>query len=358
MKTYVLLVAGNEYRGGGTDFAIFCRRRAQYLLATRANWRNNPDLEFILFDPKRGHVQTAQPQNGNLRWQTNNDTYQHLDRRVHYQNHRFKQQATRVLSVADVYQYIMQIGQERSGTIAELSFFGHGWIGGPLLVNSYERDEFKRGANKRLRDPWDKDGRTKDTNIHNMDNQQFAYFISAFQPNAHIWLWGCASSRMYKSVIQAVRSAAAFRAKRYGTHVDTDRFSLSFSQNFAERYFSSDPVFFQRSLSVQPISQRSFERTLREVKDFLIRGICHSYAGQLAYNSQIKVYGSILGTGSDFERSGTHRLMAVPKSSEVYGYSFNHIISFFKTYLRLSEDPENRGYIFHDPALIRSWKLG
>ncbi len=362
MRTYVLLVAGYEYKNGDTNLATFCERRAQYLLEVHPAWRNDPDLAFVLFDVKSGVIRRGSVANGAMHWQTENDSFTALSRTTHYEGSHFKQQETRVMSITDVYRYVTEIGSREGPAIAELSILGHGWMGGPVLVNSFEREEYKTGAQRRLRDPWEKDGRVKDTNEDNMDAATWRHFIHAFKPDSHIWIWGCAATRMYKSVVDAVVSSREFRNKAFGKHADTDTFTLSFSQSFAQEYFQYDALFFQRQHTAGPVTALSFQRTLREVKDYLIRGVCHAYCGVLAYNSRLKVYGAWLGTGSDYERRHTgnsrfrHLVMEIPRRSDVYGYSFSGIVSFYKTYLRIAEDPEGRGYAFFDPAVIEQWK--
>ncbi len=148
------------------------------------------------------------------------------------------------------------------------------------------------------------------------------------------------------------------RDRRYGSHIDSDSFSLSFSRTFAEAHFSYDSLFFFRSRTAGTVTNLRFTRTLREVKDFLIRGLCHTYSGQMAYNCNVNVYGALPGTGADYEKTGrpNRRVMEVPTNSSVYGYSFASIVRFYKTYLSLEEDPERRGYAKFDPEQITTWK--
>ena len=97
---------------------------------------------------------------------------------------------------------------------------------------------------------------------------------------------------------------------------------------------------------------------MREIKDFLIRAVVQTYAGQMAFNTGLKVYGAIPGTGADYERGGDsrRRVMVIPRNSDTFGYSFASIVRFYKTYLNLAEDPEGRGYIHYSSQKIEHWK--
>jgi len=360
MKKYVILVAGYEYHNGRTNIATIAKRRANYLVRQNRAWRTDPNVNFILFDVRFGRIDKGMVNNGIITWATENDRFDAINSGTHYTTDRkFIQANTNVMSITDAYEYIQNIGENEPGTVHEFSIIGHGWRGGPVIVNTYERNVFRaNGARASARDPWDKDGRKKDTNVTNMGFENWLHYKRAFTNTGHIWVWGCAASRRYKTVIQKVMRSPEFRAKRYGRHLDTDAFTLTFSQQFAENNFAYDPQFFFRSRRAGTITERQFTRTLLEVKHFLIRGLVHTYSGQMAYNTKIKTYAALPGTGADYERGGARarRIMVVPKNRNVYGYSFSQIVRFYKTYLGISEDPENRGYALYDPEMIKGWK--
>ena len=50
----------------------------------------------------------------------------------------FKDGQPDVMSIVNVYDAVAGIGDSDPGTLRELSFFAHGWMGGPILVNSYD----------------------------------------------------------------------------------------------------------------------------------------------------------------------------------------------------------------------------
>ncbi|MEM8762379.1 MAG: hypothetical protein AAGD88_01110 [Bacteroidota bacterium] len=362
MKKHVILVAGYEYHHGRTNLTRLCKQRANVILHQRASWHNDAEVKFTLFDVKNGQIETGRVNRNQIDWSLERDDFDAIDDGSHYTAERhFVQRETDVISVTDAYKYLQDVGNNDSGTLHEFTLLGHGWRGGPVLVNSYQRSDYLRnGSNAMARDPWDKDGRQKDTNLTNMGMVEWQRFVQAFNGSGHVWVWGCASSRLFKTVILKVLRSPEFGNKRYGSHVDTDTFTLRFNRSFAEEYFGYDTLFFFRSRTSSAITELSLTRTFREVKDFLIRGMVHTYAAQMAYNTGVKVYAALPGTGADYERGGraNRRVMVVPKNTSVYGYGYNSILRFYKTYLSMQEDPEQRGYALYDPLQITRWKSG
>jgi hypothetical protein len=49
---------------------------------------------------------------------------------------RFKPGQAKVMSITDIYAAVRDIGSKGPNTLAELSVFSHGWMGGPILVDS------------------------------------------------------------------------------------------------------------------------------------------------------------------------------------------------------------------------------
>jgi hypothetical protein len=113
------------------------------------------------------------------------------------------------MSIMDVYKYIQEIGQNEAGSIAELSIFSHGWTVGPILVNSYEREEYQK---KGERDPDDKDGRmNKDFFPPNMSSNDLTLFRKAFDKNAIIWIWGCAFDYLYRDILHQITESSKYK---------------------------------------------------------------------------------------------------------------------------------------------------
>ena len=140
-----------------------------------------------------------------------------------------------------------------------------------------------------------------------------------------------------------------------GSHVDSDAFTITVSTSFANSYYYLDPVFFPASTS-----ELTFTRTLAEVKNFLKRGLKRCYPGRFAVDTGITCRAAFLGTYSDYERvypghSTSHTVMVIPRNTGAYGVDFSRTIDFYKTYLNMQEDPENRGYGIYTNALALQW---
>ena len=100
-----------------------------------------------------------------------------------------------VMSIADVYKAIQDIGRNAPGTVCELSFLAHADHNGPSFLNSWE-DWEGTGVGAAtiaiMRDPDDKDGRAaKDFRYPNMTDEQLGAFTKAFNEKGYLWIWGC-----------------------------------------------------------------------------------------------------------------------------------------------------------------------
>jgi hypothetical protein len=103
------------------------------------------------------------------------------------------------ISITHVYRYIEGVGESRAVSIQELSIFGHSWVGGPIMFNTCERDEYRRSNPSR--DPEDHDCRAwKDFNDTNMPDR--AAFGFAFTSDAFIKVWGCQATTSYFNLIR------------------------------------------------------------------------------------------------------------------------------------------------------------
>lgn len=109
--------------------------------------------------------------------------------------------------MAEMHRYVEEIGKLRPGTLKEYSILSHGWFGGPILYNTEESKDFKRGGDKeRERDPKDKDARFhKDYNSANMPNR--ADFAAAFAPDSLVKIWGCFATNAFMNMLNAARNA-------------------------------------------------------------------------------------------------------------------------------------------------------
>ena len=109
-----------------------------------------------------------------------------------------------VNGMPEVYVHIATIGQDRPGTLEELSILSHSWVGGPILFDTVEAAEFKNGARRAERDPNDRDARFwKDFSAVNMPFM--ANFSAAFSSAPFVRVWGCLATT---SSIDAIQRAA------------------------------------------------------------------------------------------------------------------------------------------------------
>lgn len=354
MKQYVILVAGYDYANSGVDFCNMASNRKNFLLRQNPSWRDDPEVVFVRFDTKSGKIERNLSSDRNS-WTLESNNFTPIRRSTHYQNNQFVNSENSVLSIEDCYAYVARIGASEPGTIKECSVLGHGWFDGPILVNSFQRSEYNTGANSGLRDPWDKDGRAKDFQSSNMDEAEWANFRNAFMSDGYCWIWGCLFPRAYYNTLYYVIRSAAYRSKSLGSHTDTDTFTITVSQDFANSHFTSDPQFFPATTS-----ERTFIRSLRDLKMFVKRGIIRCYPGRFAGDNGITCRAAYLGVYSDYERAGrgissSETTMIIPRNRTTYGIDFSDIINFYKTYVGCEEEPENRGYAVYTNAQIRNW---
>ena len=345
MKQFIL-VAGVNYENFRTRFAVFSRGR----MAKLRRVHRTEDLRFILLDVMSGAIETYDVVHikGQRKILKNVDTsrFQRVTHRNYrpYTNsqgevrrHTFNYRQAGVMSIVDIYQLVQQIGAgPEAGTLVELSFFSHGWYSGPILVNSDLglRITCNRGGcrgtkdpsfqHNGLRDPLDHDPRNRDFNQANMSLAQRTQFQGAFHPQGYIWNWGCALTADYHQVLNQLTKSRNYR--RTGLD-DSTRFRFRFNREQAADFFGRDPFF------PPPNSSRTFERDLRQIKDYFRRGLKATYSGRIATAANVKTYGSLLGTSSIFERN-TMRV-----DNQFRGY-----LRFYRNYLSIQEDPERRGY--------------
>ena len=245
-----------------------------------------------------------------------------------------------MMSITDVYAFVRNIGRTDPATIQELSFFGHGWHGGPILVNS------KDHSSTTARDPNDKDGRaTKDFRSPNVDATALSELSAAFDTDGFTWLWGCVFPAAPFQVLYRL-----FRNKLYlsGKMKDSDMITLTFSKAQSEQFFAAVPSFFPARRGDGTFAL-SFDRSFKEIKDLCKLMIDLGYCKRIATATKSKCYGALPGTYSDFEKTSYLRLMRVPTSSPPYDDDFTAYLTFYKKHMGVALDPEGRGYGEHLP---------
>lgn len=341
--THVILVAGYDYLRTGVSFESICLNRMARLL------RKGPLSKCTLFNIQSGEVKVYEDvrkpmtpyqlkRSGRIHSTFNSVTS------ANYTDGVFDKNQSGVMSIMDIYKYIQEIGEREPQTIMELSFFSHGWMGGPILVNSRDRSQ-----NPHARDPNDKDPRTN-KDFHSANGINLYYFKNAFNPNGFIWIWGCAFAPPYHQVLhQTLRTLRKLREKR--TQIgDETIFQFNFNRQWANTWFSMDPSFFP-SPGANGEYPLSFTHKFRDIKNFFRRGLRKTYSSYIANNSGVKCYGALLGTYSDYEKGARFPLMVIPHRGLIprggsYPYSddFTGYINFYRIHLGINIDPENRGY--------------
>ena len=346
MKKYILLVAGYEYQNGGT-FVQSAEQRRQNLLDLHPDWRNDPEVVFVKFDVKSGRIERNNSTPGAGSWVLETQSNDAVNRRNHYTESHLKQQENNLMSITTIYQYVINLGASEPGSLFELSLIGHGWFGGPILLNSFQRSEFTSGDTANTRDPWDRDGRTKDFLPQNMPEEDWKNFRAAFAPDGYAWVWGCLFPRAYFDTLYKFFQTREFKSKPMSDLVDSDTFTITVNGTFVNEYYDVDRAFFPTDNS-----QITFTRSLADLKGYVKRGIRRTYPGRFVGDTAIKCIAGYLGTYSDYERSYTghyapHPVMIIPRNSTVYGADFSNIINFYKIHVGIEEDPESRGYAIY-----------
>jgi hypothetical protein len=136
----ILLVAGVDFEFHGVDFrSLADNRRA---LLERKNTKHD-DLRFITMDVRSGQVEVRDitfPSGKRTETVASTTPFTPVTQASYGANAagqvRLKPALYTVMSITDVYARVRDIGSKDPGTLVELSFFSHGWMGGPILANS------------------------------------------------------------------------------------------------------------------------------------------------------------------------------------------------------------------------------
>jgi hypothetical protein len=103
------------------------------------------------------------------------------------------------ISILDVYRHMSELGRVSRGCVRQLHFFGHAYLRGPVLQNTSDAN-----GHTDLRDPTDKDPRTKDFLPVNL--AQYKYLPDAFDSQTHVKNWGCFGSDMKDELVAVART--------------------------------------------------------------------------------------------------------------------------------------------------------
>jgi hypothetical protein len=357
---WVVLVAGFDYERGGVDFEKIALQRMRLLIRRNVAAQQKAETpfatvidtapRFVLFDFASGIVRKSvatQPK-GDRSW-TEIARFQPVTaanysaradgRRV------FDTDQTGRMSITDVYAHVQEIGRTEPGSVSELSFLGHGWIGGPILVNSDDG----LGSDTDTRDPNDKDARThKDFLAPTMDAAALASFRAAFDPSGFVWVWGCSFANSPRQVLYRVLSTAKYRDAAGRDIADSESFRLTFPRDHAETFFGVDSEFFP-SRGPNGEFPVTFDRTLEQIKNFFFGRLSETYCNSVAQGAQVPCFGALPGTYSDYEQGATDPVMVVPVKKPPYADNFGGSIRFYTKYVGVALDPEGRSYGRFDP---------
>jgi hypothetical protein len=357
---WVVLVAGFDYERKGVDFEKIALNRMTLLIRRNVAAQKKAKTplvqvietapRFVVFDFKSGVVRrsVATKPKGTRTW-TEIARFQPVTaanysaradgRRV------FDTEQTGRMSIRDVYKHVQEIGRTEPGSLVELSFLSHGWIGGPILVNS--DDGLGDATNDR--DPNDKDPRMDKDFVHpTMDAAALTEFRAAFDPGGFVWAWGCAFSNSPHKVMHRVLSSAKYRTTARGKLVAADVFKFTFPREHAEKFFHVDTDFFpQRGADGEfPLT---FERTFEQIKTFFFGRLNETYFNRVALAAQVPCFGALPGTYSDYEKGPELPVMIVPTKKPPYADNFTGPIRFYTTYLSVALDSEGRNYGRYEP---------
>lgn len=296
-----IIMAGFDYHGGGVNFAEIARNRRDRLISAR------PQITVTILDISAGTNSVSAVAAGAKGKPVRSVTTTATHTPVTAANYstglghhtRFDTDPAGRMSITDLYAAVRSVGASSTakGTLVEVSIFSHGFWDGALLVNS---DDTYIGRPER--DPDDKDSRVnKDFKPPNMTVPELATFKAAFTGGAFWWNWGCTFTSSYRQVTHRFINSSAYRKTPAGKLKDTVRIRFDFPQAMAEDIYGDDITFFPQTTRVTSsgstvFKELVFERTVKEIKDFFLRGAQDSYHTAVAKASGVAVRGAFLGT--------------------------------------------------------------
>ncbi len=356
MKQYLLIV-GVDYEFKGAPFRDCAVNRRRAIIAAN---KAKADLRFTLLDFKAGTViVTNVTYPGGKKTEATSQTtpfspinqasYRTVTDSAGVQHIVFKDGQNDKASILDVYKMVRDIGTSDPGTLVELSFFCHSWMGGPILVNSYDDRQALlpapgvppgpgtilsviTGTN---RDPDDHDPRGQlDFVAPTMDAPSLALFRNAFASgSAIIWLWGCAFPHVVHHLLWAMERAPAYQAS--GLSDDTVLVMNAVTKDdvdYLEAYL--------RPLIGPFASRSSISVAFKYLKYAMCAMNAQGYAWQIANAAQVDTYAAAMGTYANYEPDGPTQQMRVDAS-------FSAHFAFYKNYLGYKFDPEGRHYAIY-----------
>lgn len=277
------------------------------------------------------------------------------------------------LSIANIYDYIENLGKTAKGSLVEMHIFSHAWIGGPILVNTMEYYEWDSASSK-----WqwlndgkylDKDGRPEDFDSGISVIANLADFKAAFATDAFSMIWGCNAYASPKQIINQTRNSKHYKAMV--KKPDEALLELEFNEDWGE---DSEAEFHELVLDKKPYpgGKKSHKKSLNDVKKILQGILDDTYTQKLATGSDSKGLGALPGTYANLDQQYQSKfglkLMHVPLGKDYKDYlddknfdkgfvDFRPILKFYKDHLAVQFKPDGeydkktygRGYALYMP---------
>lgn len=338
MRTHIL-VAGFDYEFKGVDFRLLCDNRRKRTVAAN---KSQEDLRFVTIDFRQGKIETREvTYPSGKKTESVSDTTPPGMRGVTKadfetfekdgETHRkLRRKLTGLLSIQNVYSVIQGLGSSDPHSVREFSIFSHGFIGGPVLLNS---DDDEAGGS--ARDPEDRDPRAaKDFVAPTMDASALKRFRDAFHPDGYSWFWGCTFPRPTHAILSKVESS-----KGYGAATGDDaEVELDLNREQAEVLAS----WLSGLVAIPTDGRRKVRLKFKYVKHYFCVRSSGTYTQTVAWVTGVKAFGALVGTYSDYDK-GSLPLMHVPAT-------FGRHARFYRDHLGIELDPEGRRYGLFDPG--------
>ncbi|NNE05570.1 MAG: hypothetical protein HKN15_07605 [Xanthomonadales bacterium] len=362
-----------------TDFRVLAHSRLKQLEKLPGK------KEFILIDVLRGEIRvtdSSKDLKGSLQFVSK--IFDRADQRKHYHEvyldgevresvHVPELSGTpRLIGAADIYDQIMDIGRKQPGRLKEVSFFGHGFSDGPVLVNTYkglrvtgEHEKVKVGnkyvlypkartidllGHSDLRDGLDKDLRPEDfdpdlrarrnigdgPSYGHFARDELETFNKAFHPESLWWVWGCNADSALQSILRQLIAKGMLKKDLAPETVLELRLSgkenIQSFANTCDTNFKDFP-----DITKLKGSQLKFRATVAECKSMMKIYLQETFAFKVLHRITPRLIAAAPGTWSTYH--------PVTKKSAWFPPSQRPINRLFMKYFNVAEDHENRGYM-------------
>ncbi|MGA4538446.1 hypothetical protein ACPA54_00460 [Uniformispora flossi] len=354
MKQFVL-VAGVDFEFQGVDFRSLCDNRRKRIVAANTA---KVELRFTTMDFRSGEVvrtDVAYPSGAKVETSktiakfdpVGKSSYETVTFPDGSRHTRFKSGQFKVLSITDVYAAVRAIGSGPDpGSLAELHFFSHGWMGGPILVDSDDDRtalvptpgpggavSFTRLmlTGMTMRDPDDKDPRAQfDFVAPTMDKPALAEFRKAFAKDGLVWLWGCSFPLVVHHILTAIERSSAYQSSGLGDDVELTLTGLNNEDvDFLERFLKAH-------IGPFPKPRTTVKVPFKWLKFWACQANQSAFAAQIAAATGVETRAAPLGTYADYDTGKLPLMHVFP--------SFTAHFTFYKNYLGMDFDPESRHY--------------